>query len=435
MLPNGCAWPSIRMTRARLRPRCRRRPKVVTQSQFADEGLGDLTPYDCVFLCDVPRFSLAEVRRLENHVRRGGSVVFCLGPNVDLASYNDMLYRDGKGLLPARLTDYAKANSGYNFQLAMDADADREDPLKPFRSRIGTRVSARLAVPAVRADGAGPSRRPAPGAVVRAGRHSREGPKASPLSGGAAILEWHPPAILAIGQAVKPDLQRVSQGRSGRLRGRVVLITTTVNADWNNWPSSPSFAPLMQELLYHASASRLREQVLQVGEPIELYLPNVVGGAEATISTPDGRTETTRLESQDEAAVLRWTDTDISGVYSVVIGQHPRQHLFAVNVPAVNEAQQLSESDLTRTTREDLQKTYPEWEVQVVTDPGQVKHAPPAEGEPERVEHAAGRSGGPLAAAGRAGAACGRDRAGLALRPLQRRRDAAGRRRTAAAAH
>lgn len=83
--------------------------------------------------------------------------------------------------------------------------------------------------------------------------------------------------------------------------------------------------------------------------------------------------------------MVRWTDTDISGVYRVVVGQHPRQHLFAVNVPAINEAQQLSESDLTRTDREDLQKTYPEWEVQVVTEPGQVKHATPGEGEPERL--------------------------------------------------
>ena len=49
----------------------------------------------------------------------------------------------------------------------------------------------------------------------------------------------------------------------------------------------------MQELLYYASAARLREQVVQVGEPIELYLP-VAGGTEATISTPDGRTETAR---------------------------------------------------------------------------------------------------------------------------------------------
>jgi hypothetical protein len=351
------------------------RPKVVSLSQFSDEGLGDLTPYDCVFLCDVPRFSLAEVRRLENHIRRGGSAVFCLGPNVDLASYNDLLYRDGKGLLPARLTDYAKANSGYDFQLAMDADADREDPLKPFRSESAREylLSARFRQ-FVQTE---PAPHAAPRRVLSFVPSAIAGqPKASPLSGGPAILDWRPPT------GSHPE--HGNQG-TGRMRGRVVLITTTVNADWNNWPSSPSFAPLMQELLYYASAARLREQVLQVGEPIELYLPNVVGGAEATINTPDGRTESTRLESQDEAAVLRCTDTDISGVYSVVIGQHPRQHLFAINVPALNEAQQLSESDLTRTTREDLQKTYPEWEVQVVTNLGQVKHAPAAEGEPDRV--------------------------------------------------
>ncbi len=351
------------------------RPKVVSLSQFADEGLGDLTPYDCVFLCDVPRFSLAEVRRLENHVRRGGSVVFCLGPNVDLASYNDLLYRDGKGLLPARLIDYAKANSGYEFQLAMDAEADREDPLKPFRSESAREyllaVRFRQFVQAEPAPHAAPRRVLSFVPVAIPGQ-----PKASPLSGGPAILDWRPPT------GSHPE--RGNQG-TGRMRGRVVLITTTVNADWNNWPSSPSFAPLMQELLYYASAARLREQVLQVGEPIELYLPNVASGAEATINTPDERTESTRLEGQDEAAVLRWTDTDISGIYKVVIGQHPQQHLFAVNVPALNEAQQQSESDLTRTTREDLQKAYPEWEVQVVTHLGQVKHAPTAEGEPERV--------------------------------------------------
>ena len=48
------------------------RPKTLSVSQFADAGVGDLTPYDCVFFCDVPRLSAAEVKRLETHVRRGG---------------------------------------------------------------------------------------------------------------------------------------------------------------------------------------------------------------------------------------------------------------------------------------------------------------------------------------------------------------------------
>jgi hypothetical protein len=365
------------------------RPKVLSLSQFADEGLGDLTPYDCVFLCDVPRFSLVEVRRLESHIRRGGSAVFCLGPNVDIAAYNDLLYRDGKGLLPARLTDYEKANARFNFQFAMDAEADREAPLKPFRSDsareflLMTRFQQFVQTePAPRAS---PRRIltfvpvPIPGGSKAPGVVGQP----SMPRGGSAILEWQPPAERV---AERPQSGTAAErGNQGRLRGKVVLITTTVNADWNNWPSSPSFPPLMQELLFHASSPRLREQALQVGEPIELFLPNVAGGSDSTVDTPDGRNETARLETEDDSAVLRWTDTDISGIYSAVVGQHPRQHLFAVNVPALNESQQLSESDPTRTNREDLQKTYPEWEIQVVSDPNQVKHAQPAEGDQERV--------------------------------------------------
>ena len=78
------------------------RPKTLSVSQFADAGVGDLTPYDCVFFGDVPRLSAAEVKRLETHIRRGGGAVFVLGPHVDRDDYNRLLYRDGKGL-PGRL--------------------------------------------------------------------------------------------------------------------------------------------------------------------------------------------------------------------------------------------------------------------------------------------------------------------------------------------
>ncbi len=365
------------------------RPKVLSLSQFADEGLGDLTRYDCVFLCDVPRFSLAEVRRLETHVRRGGSVVFCLGPNVDLSAYNDLLYRDGKGLLPARLTEHEKANLRFNFQLAMDAEADREAPLKPFRSESAREflLSSRFQqfVQTEPAPRASPRRilTFAPAPIPGGSKSALEAGQPTMPRGGSAVLDWQPLETREVErQRSAPAGER---GGKGRMRGRVVLITTTVNADWNNWPSSPSFPPLMQELLLYASSPLLREQALQVGEPIELYLPNVAGGGEAVVGLPDGRTESAHLENEDDSTVLRWIDTDISGIYSIVVGQHPQQHLFAVNVPALNEAQQLSESDPTRASREDLQKTYPEWEIQVVPDPTQVKHAKSAEGEPENV--------------------------------------------------
>jgi hypothetical protein len=352
-------------------------PKVLGESQFADEGLGDLTGYDCVFLCDVPRLSPAEVRRLENHVRRGGSAIFCMGDRVDLGSYNEMLYRDGKGLLPARLVGKQQATPGWQYQLAIDPDADREDPLKPFRS-AGARE--RLLAPRFRAfvqtepaPRAGPRKVLGFVPVAVPGRETVAA-RTAPPPGGPAILEWRPPASR---ERERPEgtSREHERPEGSRLRGRVVLVTTTVNSDWGNWPVPPSFPALMQELLRFAASARLREQAVEVGEPLELFLPGTTSGLEAVVRTPDGRTESVRSRDQDAGAV-RWTDTDVSGVYSITVGSDPRVYPFAVNPPALNEAQQQSESDLTRTNREEIQKTYPEWEVQVVADPGQATHAP-----------------------------------------------------------
>src|SRR5262249_1570608 len=79
------------------------KPKVVNEKEFNDAGLGDLAPFDGVFVCDVKQLTMPEIHRLETHVRQGGGVVFCLGDQVDLASYNETLLHGGQGLLPCRL--------------------------------------------------------------------------------------------------------------------------------------------------------------------------------------------------------------------------------------------------------------------------------------------------------------------------------------------
>ena len=72
--------------------------------------------------------------------------------------------------------------------------------------------------------------------------------------------------------------------------------------------------------------------------------------------------------------MLRWAETDFSGIYRLTIGNDPQEHLFAVNVPAATDAQQATESDLTRTNKEELQKVYPGWDFQLVTEPHDVAH-------------------------------------------------------------
>jgi hypothetical protein len=335
------------------------RPKIVSLAQFSDAALGDLTPYDCVFLCDVPLLDAGEVRRLETHLHRGGGVVFCLGPRVDLEAYNRLLYRNGDGILPARLVGRQAAPSKSYFNLYAGAD-DRdylEPPLAAFTD-LRDRESLRSA-------------------------RFRQYIRAELVPGGRArkVLSFMPETSTASASAQdRGNVNLLPIGDPAlvewsRYRGRVLLFTSTVNMDWTTWPISPSFPALMQELLHFAVAGSLREQAATVGDVLEEYLAPGTAGLDFTLHTPDGRTETGRTQLQAEGGLLRWTDTDISGVYRATIGQHPRDYLFAVNVPTAAESQQACESDLARTNQTELQSTYPGWEFQLVTDPGQVVHS------------------------------------------------------------
>jgi len=343
------------------------RAKVLTESQFADAALGDLTPYDCVFLCDVARLSNPEIRRLETHLRRGGGVVFCLGPRVDLEAYNRLLWRNGEGILPAQLESIEKTSSNRPYMFFASEESFRLPPLDAFGGVIGRfnlleprffqYVTTRLPDKAR-------GRKVLSFMPEPAGKDKPVGPDATPgklRSGDPAIVEmpWQ--------------------------RGRVVLVTTTVNKDWNNWPDRPSLLAMMHEILQFSVAGRLRGQALQVGDPIEEFLPAGSGGLEFAISTPDGRTVRRASQSGEEGAVLRFADADQAGIYKATVGQHPQEYLYAVNVPTATAAQQASESDLVRSSQQSLRETFPNWDFQVVNDPKNITRALLASGNEQLV--------------------------------------------------
>ncbi|MGH9677572.1 MAG: hypothetical protein ACRD36_10765, partial [Candidatus Acidiferrum sp.] len=249
--------------------------------------------------------------------------------------------------------------------------AEREAPLRAFQS-----ANDRAALLAVRFQRFFQLGEPATGSKPRkiltfvpsviAGREAKPGSaRVAPL-GAPAALAWNPPAS---GEASgKRDMGAPA---SGRYRGRVVLLNTSANSDWSNWPASPSYPAFIQELLHFAAAGKLRERDSIAGEPLELSLPNLPAG-DATIHTPEGHAEIVRMRNLDDAALLRWSDTDASGIYLAIPSANQREHLFAVNVPVTNDQQQANESDLARTNEEELKRVYPEWDLQVVRDPSQI---------------------------------------------------------------
>jgi hypothetical protein len=337
------------------------RPKVIGEPQFADAGLGDLTPYDCVFLCDLARLGGAEIRRLDTHVRSGGGIVFCLGPRVDLEAYNRLLYRNGEGLLPARLVGLQAAPAQRFFSLIGDDDVFKQPPLEVFgpSEDRATLMGARFRQ-YVRAE------------LPSQGRSRKLlsfmlSPLLSTEASGAEGRPGQSVADLPVGD---PALVT-----GARHRGRVLLLTSTVNMDWTSWPISPSYPAFMQELLQFAVAGRLREQAALVGDVLEAFIPAGGAGLEATVYLPDGEAVSTHTEERDDTALVRWSDTDSSGLYRVRITGHPQEYLFAVNVPTATETQQACESDLARSAETELRSIYQGWDFQLVTDLGSVVHA------------------------------------------------------------
>ena len=75
-------------------------PKVINEADLTAE---DLSKFDCVFLCNVALVTRTEADLLQAYAEAGGGIVFALGDRVKPANYNAVLYRDGKGVLPAML--------------------------------------------------------------------------------------------------------------------------------------------------------------------------------------------------------------------------------------------------------------------------------------------------------------------------------------------
>ncbi len=377
------------------------RPTVINETKFADEGLGDLTPYDCVFLCDVPQVTDGEARRLLDHVRRGGGVVFVMGDRVDLKEYNTTLSPGGVGLLPVLLKEKQTQNSLYSFQLAPEPDFAAEPVFKAFTdSRPREMLQAVDFNTFVRVEPAPePAEPPTPGSSAKSPPHKTASshtllsfqptllPGKAPDPDGKVVAPPPGPAVLAWNPPAGKD-----SARRGPLRGRVVLVTTTHNGDCNSWATTPIFTPFIDRLMRFASAGRFREQSIQVGDPIELFLANAHGGA-ATIHFPAGRDKSAKereesvpIQRLDDGGVLRWTGADTAGIYRIDTGAAP-DHLIAVNPPAQNVTQKDSPSDPARATRDEVKNLFPKGYLQVVGDLHLVTHAPGAAsvGEPDPV--------------------------------------------------
>lgn len=281
--------------------------------------------------------ALANVSKLENHqreelkefVKLGGGLIIFGGSQCDLTYYNNDLYENGGGLLPAKIKGLGGVAGKSRSGAAHVINQQFSHPTLDFFND------------------------------ARNGRLSE-----------AEITSWFQldvPAATDKNQPTTNVLARLDNGdpflvEKAYGEGRVIFCATTANPDWNNLPTHPTFVPLMQRLTAYLAASVAPPLNLEVGSPLRVLLGGEEGGKKRLLIDPAGKEFRIDVRKEnDRRSVLEFDRTALPGIYTLMPADGVRQppQRFAYNVSRL-------ESDLTPLSNEVLDQVGKEMKATVV---------------------------------------------------------------------
>jgi hypothetical protein len=325
----------------------------VTRRNYLDAqeiDLDYLRQYKCVVLTNVPSLNRVLQDLLKHYVRKGGGLFICLGPDVSPDVYNEM-YDEGEGLLPGQLQERVEKEDGDDFFYPVFPAGTAGEVLTVFDLKRTRELKE-----------------------VMVGEYWKVTPAEDALT--VARL-GNDPFILK---------RKVEEGN-------VVLWTTTGNLEWTNFPVTPDFLPLTQDIVLFLSAGVEPPVNLAQGETL-LYSserpitgdddegtveePKPEDGAGVAseervviLKTPEGEEETVEMLYTGDEWVAQWNETLRPGLYTVINENDADTRYFAVNINGQEGAlEEVSGDDRAEVsdripvsfvdTREDLDKLVAE---------------------------------------------------------------------------
>lgn len=292
------------------------RPQIIAEGELSSARLAD---YDVVVLCNVGLLTEPEAGVLESFVRSGGGLVILLGDRVSSDSYNQRLFRDGKGILPARM-GALKVVENRDDVLTFDARGFEHPLVRAFRGNPGAGLESTMT---------------------------------------QKYVSLTPTDSAAIGLWFSDGAPALVESAAGA--GRVILAATSADDRWGTWAIwAPSFVPIMNEMVLHSVSGRWKNRQLSVGDPILTTWPARVFDMPVTVRPPSGPEVPITLKDDGNVLAAAFDQTAKAGVYELNLGSPlNRKELYAVNV-------EMAESDLAPADWQALQsELFPEVEVQV----------------------------------------------------------------------
>lgn len=294
------------------------RPQIINEGELTSVRL---TGYDIVVLCNVGLLTEPEASVLQSFVRSGGGLIILPGDRVSSDSYNQRLFRNGKGILPARMGELKVVENRHDV-LTFDARGFEHPLVRAFRGNPG------------------------------AGLESTMTQKYVPL---------RPTESASIGLWFSDGAPALVESAAGA--GRVILAATSADDRWGTWAIwAPSFVPIMNEMVLHAVSGRWKNRQLSVGDPILTTWPAQLFDMPVTIRSPSGIEVPIVLKDDGNVLAAAFDQTAKAGVYELSSGSPlNRKELYAVNV-------ELVESDLAPADWQTLQsELFSDVDVQVWT--------------------------------------------------------------------
>jgi hypothetical protein len=269
-------------------PRPHVRWEIVSETALLER---DLDEYDCVFLCNVGRFGPDDAAVLADFLAHGGGLVFFLGDQVQIDSYNEYLGGDRR-VLPARLVDHAPDG-----QYFLDPLDYRHVIMAAFR---GNERAGLFTLPTYRYV----KLEPYNGSTASTALAFSSGDPAlieEKLLGGRSLLFATAGSEISVDRSVDPP------------------VPWTVVPTWRNYPA------LIQEILPLAVSRRDEGRNVLVGQPIGATVPPALLDAPLFVAAPQdfghprpsGGELGDRVPLTPDGVHVRWSyiDTRLSGIF------------------------------------------------------------------------------------------------------------------------
>jgi hypothetical protein len=256
--------------------------RVITADDITAQVLGEA---DVVVLANVPALTAARAATLSAWVHAGGGLFVTLGNRTDAAAYNQTM----RELLPQNLGDIVDTTWGAS------AEEKTARALHLEKFAVDHPAFESLSKTANELRDAQFSKIFLLGSSVQASADSTLTILAQYSNGAAAIVETAP---------------------SNNGSGRIALLTSTIDRDWNDLAIHPGYLPLMQQLVRHLAR---RQAQLDEGDHLvgaTVTLP-VAGISKLEVTSPSNATTVFDGDRIDGRNSIRFTKTEAPGQYRV----------------------------------------------------------------------------------------------------------------------